>query len=464
MIAPLEQPLPTEAARLALPRPRLEALRAPVGMYCAALGFFCFLPYPAIAVGNASAVQIGNVLVLLLGIPAVLVSWRRRPYWVFPLLLAPLCLSALKAAVAGHDELEVSLKTLSVWGLSCMTVLATQLCGPKYAVHVLTGVAAAALLHAGVGLWQVHGFSQGELPLAGLYVNPSFLSVQDNATIIARYIRRPFGLFPEPSAMSASLAPWVLVLLALSFGLLRLWTPVATKLRLLFGAAALGGLGLIIVSRSGHAAPTCLAVVVLVGAWFVRARATSKTFLAVLVVFGVFLPAVIYLAAVSVGERLGGKTAFGNSSWGERADSLRIGFDLVANSGVATNVFGMGVGLMSPALQESAGLDAVFSVLLTYVFETGLLGALAAAWVGYALLRVWAASGYDLTFLLVAGVWLVGVTVITSYAQLLPVWMTLGWLTVWPEVFRPRGGSGDVGPQPVVGYGRRRVGNVAGAV
>ena len=441
MIAPLEQPLHTEPVRVALPRPGLETLRAPAGLFCASFAFFCFLPYPAYAVGNASAVQIGNVFVLLLGIPALLVSWRRRPYWVFPLLLAPACVSALKAAVAGHDELDLTLKALTVWGLSTMTVLAAQLCAPRYALQMLIGVSAACVLHAAVGLLQMHAFSSGEFPLVGLYVNPSFLSVQDNATIIARYIQRPFGLFPEPSAMSASLAPWVLILLALSFGLLRLREPVSANHRVLFGAAALAGLGLIIVSRSGHAAPTCLAVVGLVAAWLARARATVRTFLAVAVVFALFLPAVLFLAARSVGDRLGGKTAFGNSSWGERADSLASGFRLMTDSGLATNLFGTGVGLMSPALKDTAGLDAVFSVLLTYVFETGVLGALAVAVVGFALLRTWAASGYGLTFVLVGGVWLVGVTVITSYEQLLPVWMVLAWLTVWHEVFVTRGGA-----------------------
>ena len=439
MIAPLEQPLPVEPPRLGLPRPRAESLRAPAGLYCAALAFFCFLPYPACAVGNASAVQVGNALVLLLALPALLVSWRGRPYWVFPLVMAPLCVSALKAAVAGHDELDVALKGLAVWGLSSMTVLAAQLCAPRYAPQMLAGVAAAVLLHALVGLLQAYAFARGEFPLAGLYVNPSFLSVQDNATVIARYVRRPFGVFPEPSAMSASLAPWVLVLLALSAGLLRVREPVGPRCRLLFGAAALGGLGLIIASRSGHAAPTCLAVAGLVAAWVARARATARTFLAVVAVFGLFLPAVLSLAARSVGDRLGGKTAFGNSSWGERADSLRIGFGLVAESDVPTILFGMGVGLSSPALKDAAGIDAVFSVLLTYVFETGVLGALAAAAVGFALARAWAASRYSTTFALAAGVWLVGVTVITSYEQLLPTWMALGWLTVWHEVFEPAG-------------------------
>ena len=445
MIAHLEQPLPADAATMAVPRPHRDAvraaraLRAPVGLFCAALGFFCFLPYPAVAVGNASAVQIGNVMVALLGIPAVLVSWKRRPYWVFPLLVAPACVATLKAAVAGHDQLDVCLKTLAVWGLSCMTILATQLCAPRYAVPMLVGVAASCLLHAAVGLLQMYSFAQGEFPLVGLYANPSFLSVQDNAHIIARYIQRPFGVFPEPSAMSASLAPWVLILLALSLGLLRTWSPITPAQRLMFGGAALGALGLIIVSRSGHAAPTTLAVVALVGMWFLRARATGRTFLAVLVVFGIFVPAVVFLAARSVGDRLGGKTAFGNSSWGERADSLRHGFHLATQSDLPTNLFGMGVGLMSPALKESAGLDAVFSVLLTYVFETGVVGALACALVAYALFRVWAASRFDLVFALVGGVWLVGITVITSYENLLPLWVTLGWLTVWNEVHPPAG-------------------------
>jgi hypothetical protein len=451
MTLPLNHPLPPDAALSSAtapgspPRPaRLDALRAPVAAFCGFLAFAVFLPYPALPVGNTSALQLGNALVLLLAIPALLVSWKRRPFWVFPVLLAPMCLSTMKAAVVGADPLDVCLKATIVWGVSMMTILAAQLCAPRHALPMLLGVAAASLLHAALGLFQLYRFRQGgDFPLPQLYVNPSFLSVQDNATIIARYVQRPFGLFPEPSAMAASLAPWVLILLALAFGLLRLrGTSPATIHRLLFGAAGLAGLGLIIVSRSGHAAPTCLAVVALVIAWFARARATAGTFLAVVVVFGIFLPVVVALAAVSVGDRLGGKTAFGNSSWGERADSLAAGFDLIARSDLTSNLLGMGIGQMSPRLKESTGLDAVFSVVLTYVFETGVVGALAAAAVAYLLLRCWIATRYNLTFALVFGVWLVGVTVITSYEPLLPIWFTLGWMTVWPEVFASRRDEG----------------------
>src|SRR2546428_1018255 len=131
MIAFLDQPRRTEAApratRLALPPSRADVLRAPLGLCCALLGFFCFMPYPAISVGNSSAIQAGNLLVLAMTASALFVSWKRRPFWIAPLLVAPLCLSTLKVAVTGQTGLDTCLKALAVWGLSCMTVLTVQL-------------------------------------------------------------------------------------------------------------------------------------------------------------------------------------------------------------------------------------------------------------------------------------------------------------------------------------------------
>lgn len=34
----------------------------------------------------------------------------------------------------------------------------------------------------------------------------------------------------------------------------------------------------------------------------------------------------------------------------------------------------------------------------------------------------------------IALVWLIGITFITSYGQLLPIWVAFGWLVVWPSV------------------------------
>ena len=136
---------------------------------------------------------------------------------------------------------------------------------------MLTGIAAATLLHAAVGAWQVYAFARGEIPLLGLYVNPSFLSVQEEAETIVNYIRRPFGLFPEPSAMAASISPWVILWAAEAMGLVRLRQQPRRWQRVLFTTAAAAGMGLIIISQSGHAAITLAALVGLAMAWLLGA-------------------------------------------------------------------------------------------------------------------------------------------------------------------------------------------------
>ena len=258
-------------------------------------------------------------------------------------------------------------------GVSCLTVLAVQLWAAGYSLELLTGVAAATLLHAAVGAWQWFAFRDGHLPLVELYANPSFLSVQENADTIARYIRRPFGLFPEPSAMSSSLAPWVLFWAAEAGGLLRLRREPARWQRRLFAAAAAGGLGLIILSQSGHAAVTLAAMAVFAAAWFVRRRATAGAYVAVVFAFAVVLPVVLWFAFDSLSNRVGGASDLGNSSWEDRSTSLVLGLQLWLQD-VPTLVLGTGVGMTSPALQRSAHLEAVWSVLLTYVYETGFVG------------------------------------------------------------------------------------------
>ena len=380
--------------------------------------------------------QIGNVVTLAIVLPCLMRSLRGRSLWLYPALLAPLVLATLKVAVAG-GELGLCFKSVIVWALSCLAMTAVQLRGPRHANELLTGIASATLLHAAVGLWQLYCFAGGVFPMPELYVNPSFLSVQDNASTIARYTQRPFGVFPEPSAMSSSLAPWVLFWAAHLCGLVRLKTEPAVWQRRLYAAAAAGGLGLIILSRSGHAAVTVAAVLAFAAVWLVRSKATGRTYLTLVAACCVVLPAVLWFAAVSLGDRLGGNSELGNSSWEDRSQSLVIGFSMLADGSAATVLFGMGPGLSGPALWNAARLDAVWSVLLAYVYETGIVGAAAAACVGQHLLRVGIRSRGGAPFVAIALVWLVGVTLTTSYEQLLSLWLTLGWLTVWPAVCEP---------------------------
>ncbi|HWE03254.1 MAG TPA: hypothetical protein VG326_12670, partial [Tepidisphaeraceae bacterium] len=254
-----------------------------------ALGFFCFMPYLAITAGANTGVQLGSILTIALVVPLLFARGQRGPAWIFPLLMAPLCISALKVGLDENGgDIALCFKTIPVFAMSCLTLVAAQRWAPRNSLALLTGIAVATLVHVAVGVWQLYNFSTGgDLPLQWLYVNPSFWSVQDSAEIISRYIQRPFGLFSEPSAMSSSLAPWVLFWIAELCGIVKLRLEPARWQRVVYAAAAVGGLGLIILSQSGHATVTLAAAVLFVAIWFVRCRASAGSFLAVAAVFGI---------------------------------------------------------------------------------------------------------------------------------------------------------------------------------
>ena len=89
---------------------------------------------------------------------------------------------------------------------------------------------------------------------------------------------------------------------------------------------------------------------------------------------------------------------------------------------------------LSVQFEDNAHLDAVWSVLLTYVYETGVIGAVAVLWAGFRFFMQWRATRFRLVFGSITTVWIVGVTLTTSYQQLLPIWLTLGWLTIWSDL------------------------------
>jgi len=260
--------------------------------------------------------------------------------------------------------------------------------------------------------------------------------VQERAHVIATYIQRPFGLFPEPSAMSSSLAPWVLLWLAEMAGLVRFPGTPHPLHRALFVSAAAGGMLLIVLSRSGHAMITVAGAMLLFAMWLRTAPGTWRTYGTLLAVLGLLFPALLGLTVNALHERVG--EVGGNDSWEDRASSLVFGAKLLMDGDLASITFGLGVGQSANMLWDLAGLDAVWSVLLTYLYETGLVGALTVGWVASNLFGVWRGTALKVLFMLFAVVWLVGITVTTSYQQLLPLWVAFGWLTVWPEVCHTR--------------------------
>ena len=138
-------------------------------------------------------------------------------------------------------------------------------------------------------------------------------------------------------------------------------------------------------------------------------------------------------------DRLGGKSNVGNSSWEERSSSLWVGFMMVTHGSLATLIFGIGPGLCAPVLWGAMHLDAVWSVLLNFLYETGTIGFFAVGWVAHYLWRVWKSQRFNIVLACVGFVWFIGVLLTTSYEQLLPIWIALGWMTVWPSIYQQPG-------------------------
>lgn len=399
------------------------------------IGFIVFLPYPAISAGGNTGIQLGDVFSLLFALPLVFLSWKRNPYYLFGLILFPLVLSCLKVAIMREPGVDTALKTSLSTGIWCVTLLTAQLFIPTFFMEVMCGVAAATLLHALVGAWQMYVFQTGgELPLQFLYVNPSFYSVQDYSETIVKYIQRPFGLFSEPSAMSSSLAPFVLLWLAEMLGLVKYVRTPKRWQRILFAAAAISGLLLIIASRSGHAMATLGFACVLGLAWLKTARATWRNYLSILTVLMVVLPFAVWMTYLAVGARVT-EINGANESWQERSYSLVLGFDLWIHSDIWTILFGMGGSQSAVATSNSsAHIEAVYSVLLSYIYDNGVVSIIVVGWIGRFLYKIWQSTRFSVTYASIFLIWFIGITVITSYNMLLPIWFALGLLTVWPMV------------------------------
>src|SRR5690554_2459897 len=95
MIAQYRQPpLPDLTARIHATARASDAARARrITILIAALGFFAFMPYPAINAGNYTAIQAGNLLTLLLAVPLVFLTTGSRHFRVYLLVLIPMCIT-----------------------------------------------------------------------------------------------------------------------------------------------------------------------------------------------------------------------------------------------------------------------------------------------------------------------------------------------------------------------------------
>ncbi|HKM55856.1 MAG TPA: hypothetical protein VJY33_20795, partial [Isosphaeraceae bacterium] len=352
--------------------------------------FACFFPYPALAIGRNTGLQVSQV-VALAAIPFLVARPPGRSFRAILLLLGPVFVSMFlnhmfvdvpSPDVLVKQSIGLALAVLVIWP-------ADWLADRDLFREVLAAAGAAIVLHSLIGLLQLYSFSKDEFPLLFLYVNPSFLSMEEwglegvqGANAYALYVKRPCGLFPEPSAMAASLGPWTVLLAGLllnpglrrRLGWRRAWPvipPVAC------------GCLLLAISQSGFTFTLVAALLVICAGevWrMVHAPRPSQLVMVALVLLSV--ASVINYAISQLGSgRLEGRVDY---SWGLRAYSIRMGLTL-NHSDLLNVAVGVGPGqpdIMShwegpPIPKGQAANMAIWSLAVGYYAETGLLGAAA---------------------------------------------------------------------------------------
>jgi len=410
--------------------------------------FACFFPYPALAIGGNTGLQVSQAAALA-AIPFLVARPPGRSLWAMLLLLGPVFVSMFLHHMFADVPLPDVLVKQSI-GLALAVLViwpADWLADRDLFREVLAAAGAAIVLHSLIGLYQLYSFSKDQFPLLFLYVNPSFLSMEEwghDVHDYARYVKRPCGLFPEPSAMAASLGPWIVLLAGLlldpglrrRLGWRRAWPvlpPVAC------------GCLMLALSESGSTFALIAALLVICAGevWrMVHAPQPSQLVMVALVLLSV--ASVLGYAISQLGSDLTGRI---DSSWGLRAASIRMGLTLTSDP--LNLAVGVGPGQSSPIIMSHwsgppipkiQGDVAIWSVAACYYAETGLLGAAALlAVLGMAVGAIVRSSAV-LLGLCALGSWLVGVVVTTSYCALSPVWLFLGVVLSWDRLF-PRAAS-----------------------
>lgn len=420
--------------------------------------FVCFFPNPALSIGSSTGLQAGQIMALL-SLPFILVSGLpKRQTLVLLLLLLPMLVSSFLVVLTGRAlSNEVVLKSTVATALVFLVLIpAGKVANKRYTLPLLSGVAWAVMLNVAVGLYQVYSFARDEFPLLGLYQNPSFGSfITADPENYALYVKRPFGLFPEPSAMAASIGPWLVLLVGLLlYPMLRYGMTRSLKRQLLW--ATVGGVALIIISSSGFTVWLLISLL-LVGLPALKDRVLrlhrtgSLLALIAFVLVGVVL---VYFSLTYVGARLDIQE---NSSWSARLASILWALSYLSTSPFVL-LFGVGPGQsylilqslgaanLPPGSSGEIAVTAVWSVIVLYVQEMGLLGAVALAPTLTMVSRAIVRSSARLVGLSCLLAWLMGLVLTTSYLPMLPMWLFLGVLLNWDRIFEARIPENGLGP------------------
>lgn len=407
----------------------------------ALFSFSCFFVFPAIPVGNTGALTIPFFLAAAL-VTLWLPRLRTSEWAPYAWMLAPAAISACYVLLAGIALAPgIVPKSVIALAMPFLVVIPTRrLLRAGHGEPFVLGAAAAILVQGALGAWQVFAFDRGEFPYADLMrTNPAMSLLTLDIPTYVEYVKRPFGLFAEPSAMAASIGPWLVLLTTALFSR----RAGRSRARTLLLALALGsGLWLVVASKTGLSAPIVggSAIAALASALSWR-RSVGTRAAALVMSAGIAVGSIVWLSQ-NAGARF---ELAQNDSWQARLESLKLGIRWIEASFDSGDRFlvGVGPGQSFPAINSTylryeagAGVTAVWSVGLTYAMETGLLGILAMVVLAAAAARsVWASRAR------VAGamfglVWLSGIAIGTSYAGQPALWSALAALLTWRSVTR----------------------------
>ncbi len=381
-------------------------------------GFFIFLPYPAIPVGGNTGLQMGHLMLLGLAPLAFIHRERIALAWYAYLLLAVPQFIGIFAQ--GFSSMSMNAAVVQMFTM--LVIPATSLIFKSRPRTFLAAVCAVLSLHGVVGIWQWIAFEQGQFPLAWLYLNPSFAPFDATAIeTYVEYIKRPFGITPEPSALMTMTTGWMLLLLSASIDrsqrggvpFFRL-----TPWRLL-GLSTL--LFTMVLSESGgvmfFGAGMAVLILLNVARHHDRAPGLSLATIIGFVLVGVL--AILHLTTRV--ERETGQLG----SWDERSISIRIGFRLIRDADLMQMIFGYGGGEVSRIADRLQSTQAVHSWFLSEVVGYGLLGTLGLIGVAILIGRAIARSGDAATWTVIMLVWVVGPAILSGYIHLLSSWALL---------------------------------------
>jgi hypothetical protein len=333
----------------------------------AAAAFVVACPYPALAIGANTGLQVSHLLIL--GFLAVAPLLKIRGDILAATVFV--CGMTMPSAVMS-GSLNSYVMSLFGW----LMVPIGAYCWTLSRAAVIRGFSYALLLHAVVAAIQLVSFQRDTFPFPWLYINASFAPIDETAqAMFAVWTKRAFGYMPEPSSTIAALGTaWLLVVYA-ALRRPESWIRSSQDSALAM-AASLAGVLLFAVGQSG-AVPALLLLAIPV-VWTATRASGRRAATPAQLVLAALTVAAIGLAVSLTGEGYGKRMLAEQNtagSWDDRMGSIMFAIGLVPEMTFAEFLFGKG-GRLADLAHAHTGSTGVHSVMVSHTVSTGFLGVL----------------------------------------------------------------------------------------